>query len=229
MATEIASAYVSLIPSFKGGAAAIAAELNGPSQAAGAAVGAAAGEKAGKGFAKKLALGAAAGAVALGTALFAVGNTFDDLSDTIVTTTGKSGAALDALVGSAKKVGETTPSSFDQIGVAVAGLNQRLGTTGKPLEAMAAQVLNLSRLTGTDLSANIANVTRVFGDWGLKAGDQSLALDKIFKASQLTGIGIDKLSTSVVNFGAPLRQLGFSFDQSLALFGLLSDTAMMLC
>ena len=166
-----------------------------------------------------LAGGIATGAVAAGKALYGVGQTFDDVADTIRVGTGATGAALDGLVGSAQNIGRDVPANFSDIGVAVADLNTRLGLTGQPLEAMAGQFLNLSRITGTDLQANIAGITRVFGDWGIASQDQAGALDEIYRASQATGAGVDTLSQQVVQFGAPMRQLGFSFSETLALLG----------
>jgi phage-related minor tail protein len=133
--------------------------------------------------------------------------------------TGASGSALKGLEASAKKVGKSTPSSFTDVGTAIADVNTRLGLTGKPLETMSKKFLNLSRVTGTDLSTNIKDVSRVFGDWGVAIKDQPAALDKLFFTSQATGIGVDELSNKVVQFGAPMRQFGFSFEESAALMG----------
>lgn len=159
------------------------------------------------------------GLLAAGKGLLDIGATFDAVSDTIRTQTGATGAALDGLVDVAKTVGSEVPSNFADVGTAVAGLNQRLGVTGPHLEGLSMQVLDLSRLTGTDLQQNIEGVTRVFGDWGIQTADQSTAMDKMFTASQATGVSITTLQENLVKFGAPLRQLGFSFEQSAALLG----------
>lgn len=161
---------------------------------------------------------AAAGAVTT-KALFGIGQTFDTVNKTIVVGTGASGAQLDALNLSVKNIARNTPSTLTDIGTAVADVNTRLGLTGKPLEDMSRRLLNLSRITGTDLSSNIANVSRVFGDWSIKSEDQAGALDAVFEATKRTGIGLDKLTQMTVQYGAPLRQFGFGFEESLALFG----------
>lgn len=160
-----------------------------------------------------------AGGVVAGKALYDIGSQFDDMSDTIRVGTGATGDALDDLNDSAKNIGKSVPAEFSDIGTAVADLNTRLGLTGEPLEDMSTQFLNLSRITGTDLQKNIADVTRVFGDWGIASEDQADSLDAIFRASQATGTGVDSLSTNVVKFGAPMRQLGFSFEETLGLLG----------
>lgn len=89
--------------------------------------------------------------------------------------------------------------------------------TGTELEGMAAQMLNLARVSGSDVSSIIASTTRVFGDWGVATSDQTTALDYLFKASQATGIEVGRLSETLVQYGAPLRQMGFDFEESAAL------------
>jgi TP901 family phage tail tape measure protein len=209
-----AAVWVDVLPNMKGFGAALGRDAAASSTAAGAV--------AGKSFGKAMLVGVAAiagGAALAGKALFDIGRTFEEVTNTIRVGTGATGKALDALVNDAKQVGKGVPQNFEQVGVAVADLNTRLGLTGKPLQDSATQFLNLSRITGTDLQSNISSLTRVFGDWSIASEDQSVALDKIFRASQSSGVGIDSLSQNVVKFGAPMRQLGFSFDETLALLG----------
>lgn len=165
------------------------------------------------------ATGLATAAAGIGKALYNVGSTMDEMQDKIRVGTGASGAALDGLVGSAKRVGTSVPSDFGSVGDAIAALSQRLNITGKPLEDLATQFLNLSRITGTDVKTNIESLTRVFGDWGISTDQQADTLDKMFRVSQTTGVGIDRLAQNVVKFGAPLRQMGFSFEESIAMLG----------
>jgi TP901 family phage tail tape measure protein len=179
-------------------------------------------EKSAKGMGKSvLAAGAVVAAAAAGAAvgLFKIGSAFDEQYDKIRVGTGATGDALKGLQGDFKAVLTSVPTDFASAGTAIADLNTRLGLTGKPLQDLSAQFLELSRITETDVSSNIANLTRVFGDWGIEAGDQAGTLDKVFRAAQATGASIDGLSTKVVQFGAPLRQLGFSFDESIAILG----------
>lgn len=202
--------WVDVLPNMKGFAPALQRQTTESGRAAGASFG--------KAMSVGLIAAVAGGAVAT-KALFAIGETFKGVERTIIVGTGAAGKSLDSLNASARNIGKSTPSSFRDVGTAVADLNTRLGLTGKPLEDMSARFLNLSRLTGTSVSTNIAQVTRVFGDWSISMKDQPVALDKIFEATKRTGIGLDRLSTLTVQYGAPLRQLGFSFEQTLALFG----------
>ncbi|MGH3679084.1 MAG: phage tail tape measure protein [Natronosporangium sp.] len=157
-------------------------------------------------------------ALAAGTALFAMGQQFDNARDAIITGTGASGKALKGLQADFRAVASTTAASFGDVGQAIAAVNTRLGLTGRPLQDVSRKILNLSRITKTDLNENIESITRLFGDWSVKTKDQSKTLDKLFKVSQATGVGVSDLSRLMVQFGSPLRQLGLDFDFSAAMF-----------
>lgn len=157
--------------------------------------------------------------VAAGAALLKVGADFEAGLATIRTGTGKTGAALEALDRDMKAVLATVPQGVGDVSTAIADLNTRLGLTGEPLQAMAKQMLDLARVTGRDVATVIASTTRVFGDWSVETENQTAALDMLFKAGQATGIGVDRLAQSLVQFGAPLRQMGFDLEESTALLG----------
>lgn len=172
-----------------------------------------------KGNAAKFALvGAGIGvAIAGGFAALQLAETFDAAFDTIRLGTGKTGEALKGLQADFKGVLKDVPTDAATASTAIADLNTRLGLTGDVLQERSKQFINLSRITGTDLKGNIADMTRVFGDWSVASDQQAGTLDMIFRASQTSGIGINALSQKVVQFGAPLRQMGFGLDESIAL------------
>lgn len=162
--------------------------------------------------------GIAAGAGLAGKALYDLGAQFDDASDRIRIGTGKSGKALAKLNKDFEAVYRTVPSGMSDTADAIAQLNERLGVSGKPLRQMARQILNLSRLTETDLGTNIQQITRLFGDWGIATKRQGPTLDALFRLTQKTGIQLSDLAESMVKFGSPLRQLGFNFNTAAAMF-----------
>ena len=159
-----------------------------------------------------------AGAFVAGKFLYNIGAEFDTAFDKIRVGTGKTGKNLKGLKRDFKGVVSGVPADFESASTAITGLNQRLGLTGKPLRGLSKQMLELSRITETDVGENVKTVTRLFGDWGIKTGKQGKTLDKLFRASQATGIGISTLSDFMVQFGSPLRQMGFDFDTAAAMF-----------
>lgn len=158
-------------------------------------------------------------ALGAGAALYKVGEDFDDAFDKIRTRTGATGKDLKKLEGSFKSVVKSVPTDFDSAATAVAGLNQRLGLTGRPLTRLTKQVTQLAKVTGTDVQENVESVTRLFGDWSVATEDQRKTLNKLYRASEDTGISVSDLSRSMVQFGSPLRQLGIDFDHAAAMFG----------
>jgi TP901 family phage tail tape measure protein len=157
--------------------------------------------------------------LAVGAGLLKLGQDFQDAENTIRVGTGATGKSLQDLNDSFKKVYGQVPTTMADASKAVADLNTKLGITGKPLEDLSAQMLNLARITKTDLATDITAATRMFQDAGIKQEDYSKALDYTFKVTQNTGIGIDSLQQLMTQFGGPLRQMGFDWQTSAAMLG----------
>ncbi len=159
-------------------------------------------------------LGMLAGASAVAVGLFEVGSQFDEAFDNIRIGTGATGPALEALQADMKAVAGTVPASFGDAGKAITVFSQKLGLTGAPLQTLSSQVLELSRMTGTDLGGNLTAVTDVFNNFGVGAADQSGKLDLLFRASQASGVSVAELAGTMSGAGVVLREVGLSFDQS---------------
>jgi len=156
---------------------------------------------------------------AIGVAAYKAASDMDQAMDNIRAGTGATGKDLEALGENFKNVFKSVPASSETVSKALADLNIRTGITGKGLEDLTRQTMNLSRVAGEDASSLIASTTRVFGDWGVQNQDTGKTLDYLWKVSQSTGIGVGELANKIVQFGAPLRQMGFSLEESAALFG----------
>lgn len=162
--------------------------------------------------------GVGAALAGVGVAAVRLGQDFDRAYDTIRVGTGATGKALEGLRRDFREVIKDVPASFDDASTAIADLNTRLGLTGKPLQERTKQFLELSRINNEDLGGSIRAVTRLFGDWSVRTGDQRRVLDQLFRTSQATGISVTELSTRMVDFGSPLRNLGIRFDFAAAMF-----------
>lgn len=155
----------------------------------------------------------------IGAAGFAAANELDQAYKTIRNGTGATGDALEDLKGNFKNVFENVPQSAEEVSTALADLNTRTGLTGEALELATEQFLTLGRVSGEDVPGLIEKGTRAFGDWGIEVDDQAATMDYFWKVSQSTGIGVSDLMGKMVQFGAPLRQMGFDFETSAALLG----------
>jgi TP901 family phage tail tape measure protein len=155
----------------------------------------------------------------IGTAAVAATMKLDEAMDHIRAGTGATGKALETLGQDFRSVLGTVPNSIEQVSNAITDLATRTGLAGKPLQDLATQELNLARLTKSDVGETIQATTRVFENWNVATDRQSASLDYLFKISQTTGVKVNALSQAMVDAGAQLRDLGFSFNQSAALIG----------
>lgn len=171
------------------------------------------------GMGNAVAVGTAAAVAVAGIALFKLGESFEKSYKQIRVSTGQTGAALEGLEQSFRNVYAKTPASMGDVSTAVSDLSVKLGLTGAPLEALSLQVIQLSRITGTDLKGNIEAVTMVFKNFSVSAEDQKGKLDLLYRASQNSGVSVSQLASTMASSGIVLRQLGLDFDSSAALIG----------
>ena len=139
--------------------------------------------------------------------------------DAIRVGTGATGEALDDLEASFGRVAGRVREDIGSTATVMAAFNTGLGLTGDDLEGLTERAIKFARITKFDLVNGTSDIIRLFGDWSVASEDQEVALDKVFRASQATGIGVDELMRLMVQFGAPLRQLGYDFDSAAALMG----------
>lgn len=149
-------------------------------------------------------------------ALFVLGSSFDDAYDRLRVNTGKTGDELEVLKDDLRAVAAQVPESFGDVSIALAGFAQQLGLSGTPLQDLSLQILNLSRITGTDLATNVDSVAKVMKNFGVISAYQGPALDVLFRASQVTGVSISDLAGQMASAGPVLRAAGFDFQTSAA-------------
>lgn len=133
--------------------------------------------------------------------------------------TAETGAALENLRGSFDVVFSNVPQSASVVGEAIADIASRTGLTGEKLETLSTTLLNLARITNSDVSEVTRTATRVFGDWSIATDDQNSSLDYLYGISAKTGISITQLMEGMSAYGSPMRALGFSFEEVGALLG----------
>lgn len=160
---------------------------------------------------------AVGGATALGLAAFKSGETIDAAFDTLITKTGASGDALNQLQEDFKAVFTDVPTQAQPLADVLSLLHERTTMVGKDNQELSKQLLESARIMGGDAKTNTELYTRMMGDWSIANEDASVTLDKVFVASQKTGIGMDRLMGLAVQFGSPMRLMGFSIEDTLAL------------
>ena len=101
---------------------------------------------------KDMSVGISAPLAAIAALAVSATGEMDDAFDSIRTATGKTGDELKNLQDSFEKVFKSVPVSAADAAKAIGELHARTGQTGEGLQALLTQVLNLSRLTKSDLS-----------------------------------------------------------------------------
>lgn len=168
---------------------------------------------------KKLSASITAPLAGLATASVFASETVAGAMNTIRTGTGATGQDLEKLSAIFKSVYESVPVSAGQAATAVADLNTRLNLTGPELQAMAVQMTQLARVSGTEVGPLIQSVSHAFTSWGVQTKDQSTTLDYLWKVVQSTGISVTELSKELTTSGASLRAMGMPLENASALLG----------
>ena len=226
---NVANAYVQIIPSAQGVKQnitdALVPDLTAAGQQGGDALGGGLMSTL-QGSLGKIAgvIGAAFAGIEVGKFLLDIGGEFDEMTDAIIIGTGATGEALEALETSAKGIATTVPISFGEAGNIVQDLNTRLGLTGENLDEVGQRVAAAGELMGSAI--NVESMSGAFAAFNVAADDMAGEMDYLFGVSQSTGIAFDDL-TRILESNAPaLQGLGFSFEESANMAGLLDKAGM---
>lgn len=215
---KLATGWLELTVSSRGAQQQITQDVVPGATRAGDAAGASLGSRMLTGMKRALGVAAVtAAAVGVVTGLYGIGRTFDEVSDTIRTGTGATGAALAGLEDVAKQVGTSIPTSFEAAGSTVADLNTRLGLSGDTLRTVASQYLEAGRILGQDV--DIQGTTAAFTAFRIEGEDVAGAMDTLFQVSQATGVGMNELARGARDTAPALQAIGFGFEDAISLVG----------
>ena len=223
---EVAQATITVTPVMAGAQEKITTDLTGAATPAGQKAGSAAGSSMLKSLGDKM---SGAGTTmtkymtgpvtAVGAAAGHAWKEVDTGLDTIVKKTGASGEALEEMRTSLNNITTSIPVDFDTAGAAIGEVNTRFGLTGQELEDLSAQFVKFAKLNDTDVVSSVDSVQKALSAYGLGADEAGALLDRLNKTSQETGVGVDTLTTGLIQNGTALQELGLDIDQSVALMG----------
>lgn len=155
---------------------------------------------------------------ALGTASVGAFKEVDTALDTIKKKTGASGDMMKGFKENFEAVTSSVPAELEDVGAAIGEINTRLGLTGDALSKSSESFLKFAELNGVDVETAVQDVTRAMGDAGIAAKDYESVLDQLNVAGQVSGISIESLTEDLAKYGAPMRALGISTQESIAMF-----------
>lgn len=224
--TEVAKAYVTIIPSMEGSQQTITEELTGATDTAADKAGKKSGKTLGGSLTKGLGDAGAAltkgitvPVAAAATASVVAWKSVDDAMDTVTIKTGASGDALNSMQKSAKNIATTIPASFQEAGDAVGEVNTRFGLTGSSLEGLSTQFIKFAQLNGQDVSSAIDNTQSAMAAFGLEAKDAGGFLDALNVVGQQTGVDVGSLTQELTKNAPQLKAMGLSAYDSANMLG----------
>lgn len=173
--------------------------------------------KSGAGIALGIGTAIAAGAAAGTKALYDIGDTWNDVHETLRVGTGATGDDLQAMFDGVKNVASQIPAEIEDIGSTMADVNTRMGLSGDTLETVTSQYLEASRILGSEV--DISATSAAFNAFDVAGEEVAGGLDHLFQVSQATGIGMNELATGVASNAPAVQSLGFSFEETAAMVG----------
>ena len=167
---------------------------------------------------KGVAMASGALTVAAGAAA-ALGQEYQEATNTIAAGTGATGAQLEGLKDSFKNVWADVPQDAATVSAAIADINTEMALEGEQLEDVTKAFLDVSRAMGEEAGPMIKGVADSMVAFGVPAEETRAQLDKLTTVSQAVGVPMTSLADTVVKFGPQLQTMGLSLDEATALVG----------
>ncbi|WP_240418242.1 phage tail tape measure protein [Paenibacillus periandrae] len=153
----------------------------------------------------------------IGTASWDASNIAEKSLNIMKVGTGATGAELKGLMASYQNLGSSVPDNLNAVATVMAQVHKSTGAAGVNLEEMSGKIMRLGSLTGVSTNTIATSLSGVMNGWSISADQGSEMFDKLYVLSQKSGVGINVLADKLNKFGAPMRQLGYDFDNSASL------------
>ena len=158
-------------------------------------------------------------AVGLGTAFVKAGLDFEAMRGILIRGTGATGEALDDLQKQTEDVLKSVPDAAEEVAAAIADVNTFFGVTGDQLEGTTRLFLDFARVAGVDTADAIGAVDAILTQFGLTVEDVDELLGDLVRIAQATGVPMTKLLTQIEKFGPVFATVGFTAEETIAVFG----------
>ncbi|EUJ46662.1 phage tail tape measure protein [Listeria rocourtiae] len=147
----------------------------------------------------------------------------DDGLDTIITKTGATGKAGEALGEVFNNIAGNSKFDFQSIGDAVGELNTQFGFTDDVLEKNSLLLLKYAEINGTDVTDSTINARKSIEAYGLSYDDLGTVLDTTTSVAQATGLSVDDLNDKIISGAPQIKAMGLSYQEGAVLIGQLEQ------
>lgn len=143
--------------------------------------------------------------------------------------TGVTGDAFEAFKGQVSTVATETRKSAIDVAKAfeiVGSAKPELLANAEGLGAVTAAAITLSKASGDTLEASALSVTGVMNQFGLSAEEAARTMNVLAAGSKVGSANIQRVSESMVNFGAVANGANISLEQSVALIEVMGSKSL---
>lgn len=117
-----------------------------------------------------------------------------------------------------KKMESVGKEISTKITAILAKLNVSTEATGKELERLTTRTLDYAKVNRVDAATSADVLGRLMNALEVDISQLPGVMDKLTKASQMSGIEVNQLAGYVIEAGPAFEELGFGLDKSIALF-----------
>ncbi len=147
---------------------------------------------------------------------------FDDAMRTVQAVTGSTGASFSALTDQALKLGRETSFTASQVAQGMVSLG-RMGFSDKQISASIADVMNLSRATGTDLAQAAQIAANNMTVFGLEASQMGMVADVMTVTANSSAQTLEDLGEALKMAGPHAKRAGADLQETSAALGILAN------
>lgn len=153
------------------------------------------------------------------TAAYGAFNQLEEGENIAIKGAGAIGDAAEEIRRSVKSVAAQAPGDFNTVGQAVGDVNTHFQVTGDKLDDISTKFLKFAKVTDSDVSKSIENVSMSMKAWNVDQSETGNLLDHIASVSTATGVSVDALTSGINTNGATFREMGLSLQDSITLMG----------
>lgn len=167
-------------------------------------------------------LGALGAALAsIGTAAVKLGTELVDAMQIYQVETGASAAETAIFADQITNLWQNNTDGMGQLTDAIVAVRRAFGDLGDEQERVTQEMLDFSKVTGSDVVRSTQGAASVLRQYGLELEQLPQLLDTLARNQQITGASSEKVLNSLKKSGPVIQAMGLSIQDAAAFFGVL--------